>query len=112
MKKICFVIACLVSGVASAQTVNLNCYTEHKGLSPETRTQYTVSVEFLEDGAILNVDGKLTFLTQQYDAPVAFYSMNPWYNLQIGNRDYSTKYALGVPSNEPFALYLSCDEIN
>ena len=99
MKKICFVIACLVSGVASAQTVNLNCYTEHKGLSPETRTQYTVSVEFLEDGAILNVDGKLTFLTQQYDAPVAFYSMNPWYNLQIGNRDYSTKYALGVPSN-------------
>ncbi len=78
---------------------------------PTVKESYDVIVQFLDDGAILTVDGKKYELKQQYDARVAFYSVNPWYNLQIGNRDYMTKYSLGIPTNESFARYTSCEEI-
>lgn len=95
--------------------IHLLCTTDiatHPSADPTVKESYDVQVKFLDDGAILTVDGKQVPLKQVYDARVAFYSMEPWYNLQIGNRDYSTKYALGIPTNEDFARYTSCKEID
>lgn len=111
MKKLLFLYAALLPNIVSAQVVNLKCWTNFPDLKPTTQREYNASVEFLDDGAILTIDDKKITLKQEYDAPVVFYSEDPWYNLQIGNRKYLTKYALGVPSDEDFALYLNCEEV-
>lgn len=75
-------------------------------------TDYNVVVHFLDDGALLNIDGQEYELKQQYDARVAYYRFDPWYNLQIGNRDFATKYSLGVPGGDGAAKYTSCEELD
>ena len=95
--------------------VHLICKTDiarHPSTDSNVKESYDVHVKFLDDGAILNIDGASYALKQEYDARVSFYSDNPWYNLQIGNRNYATKYALGIPTNEPFARYVPCEEID
>ena len=100
---------------AMADSVHLLCKTdiaEHPSTDPNVKESYDVLVNFLDDGAILTVDGVEYNLKQQYDARVVFYSAEPWYNLQIGNRDYATKYSLGIPTKEEFARYTFCEEID
>lgn len=95
--------------------VHLLCTTgiaEKPSTDSSVKESYDVRVKFLDDGAMLMVDGNEYELKQVYDARVEFYRTDPWYNLQIGNREYSTKYALGIPTNEDFARYTSCKEID
>lgn len=115
MKQLLLLPIILLSVPAMADTVHLLCKTdiaERPSTDSNVKEFYDVVVNFLDDGAILTVDGVEYNLKQQYDARVAFYSMEPWYNLQIGNRDYATKYSLGIPTNEDFARYTSCEEID
>ena len=117
MKKILLLVVILLpfAAMADQDTVRLLCKTgieTEPSMDPNVKESYDVVVKFLDDGAILTIDGVDYDLEQEYyDAPVAFYRMDPWYNLQIGNRNHSTKYALGIPSNEEFARYTSCEEI-
>lgn len=117
MKKLLVLPLVLLSLVACSEQkeVHLLCTTDiatTPSKDPNVKESYDVRVKFLNDGAILTVDGNEYKLKQEYDVPVAFYSMEPWYNLQIGNRNYSTKYTLGIPTNEGFARYTSCKEID
>jgi len=116
MKKLFLLPMVLLSLTAYAEQdeIHLLCTTDiatHPSSDPKVKESYDVRVTFLEDGAILNIDGAEYNLKQEYDARVSFYSNEPWYNLQIGNRNYATKYALGIPTNEGFARYTSCKEL-
>ena len=118
MKKLLLlpIILLSVPAMADADNVHLVCRTNittTPSTDPNVKESYDVKIMFLDDGAILTVDGTEYNLKQQYDdARVAYYSMEPWFNLQIGNRDYPTKYTLGIPTNENFARYTSCEEID
>lgn len=117
MKKILLVPIILLSMPVMADTDNIHlvCKTdiaERPSSDPNVKESYDVRIKFLDDGAILIFDGTEYELKQQYDARVSFYRSDPWFNLQIGNRDYTTKYALGIPTNEKFARYTFCEEID
>mgnify|MGYP001052995877 FL=1 len=92
------------------KTLHLVCKTTPSETAPSVRPQYDVTVNLLADGATLTIDGQTYDLIQEYDAPVSFYRHDPWYNFQIGNRKYG-KYALGIPTNENFARYITCEEV-
>ncbi len=117
MKKLLLlpIILLSVPAMADSDNVHLVCRTDIATIpstDPNVKESYDVKIKFLDDGAILTFDGVEYQLKQQYDVRVAYYSMEPWFNLQIGNRDYSTKYALGIPTNENFARYTACEEID
>lgn len=117
MRKVLLLSVVLLSmpAIADVDSVHLVCRTDI-ATTPSTdsnvKESYDVRIKFLDDGAILTFEGAEYELKQQYDARVAYYSMEPWFNLQIGNRDHSTKYALGIPTNENFARYTACEEID
>lgn len=113
MRKMLLILPLLVFATSSlfAETIRLTCKTDLSEHDQNVREQYDVVVTILDDGAVLNIDGKEIPLKQQYDAKVSYYSVDPWYSLQIGNRDYSAKYALGIPTDEPFARYTLCEEV-
>ena len=115
MKKL-FMLLMSLSLIACAEQdeIHLLCTTNvatRPSTDPTVKESYDVRVKFLDDGAILTVDGAEYNLKQEYDARVSFYSNEPWYNLQIGNRNYATKYVLGIPTNEGFARCTSCEEL-
>lgn len=113
MKKLFFVMAAMTCLTACEEkepdTLHLICRTSLSETDPTVKEQYDVTVKFLDDGAILIVDGVEYALEQEYDAKVAYHRVDPWYNFQIGNRQLG-KYALGIPSNEDFARYTQCEE--
>lgn len=113
MKKL-FIIMAAMAGLAACEkkepdTLHLICRTTLSETDPTVKEQYDVTVKFLDDGAILIVDGVEYELEQDYDARVAYHRFDPWYNFQIGNRHFG-KYALGIPSEEGFARYTQCEE--
>ncbi|MDE6481623.1 MAG: hypothetical protein K2L25_02265 [Alphaproteobacteria bacterium] len=113
MKKLFIVMAAMTCLAACEKkepdTLHLICRTSLSETDPTVKEQYDVTVKFLDDGAILIVDGVEYALEQGYDARVEYYRFDPWYNFQIGNRQFG-KYALGIPSNEGFARYTQCEE--
>lgn len=117
MKKLLVLTIVLLSLSAcnEQKEVHLVCTTDittTPSKDKNVKESYDVVVKFLDDGALLTVDGTEYELKQEYDVRVAFYRFEPWYNLQIGNRNYPTKYALGIPTNEDFARYTLCEEID
>ena len=117
MKKILFILPIVLLALTGCEKneVHLVCRTgiETKpSTDPNVKESYDVMVKFLDDGALLTVDGVEYELKQNFDARVEYSRFDPWFNLQIGNRDSSTKYTLGIPSNEGFARYTTCEEID
>ena len=117
MKKILFVLPIALLALAGCEKneVHLLCKTgieANPSTDPSVKESYDVRVKFLDDGALLTVDGVEYELEQQYEARVEYSRSNPWFNLQIGNKKAATKYSLGIPSNEGFARYTSCEEID
>lgn len=117
MKKLLLLPTVLLTLVACSEQneVHLLCTTgiaENPSTDSGVKESYDVRVKFLDDGAMLMVDGQEYELKQEYDVQVSFYRTEPWYNLQIGNRNHATKYSLGIPTNEDFARYTSCEEID
>lgn len=114
MKKL-FIVMLAITSLAACNkkepdTLHLICRTTLSETDPTVKEQYDVTVKFLDDGAILTVDGTEYKLEQDYDnARVSYHRWDPWYNFQIGNRNFG-KYALGIPSNEGFARYTKCKE--
>ena len=108
MKKIMVLFGVLLSLVACHENkeVHLLC----RGMDMDYNVN--VVVRFLDDGALLNIDGQEYELKQQYDARAVYYRFDPWYNLQIGNRDFATKYSLGVHADDGTAEYTMCEEID
>lgn len=115
MKKIFFVLAIVVSmaacGKKDSDTLHLTCRTSLSDIDSSVKEQYDVTIRFIKDGAVLTVDGQEYELEQGNDAATEFYRFDPWYNFQIGNRQFG-KYALGIPTSEGFARYTICEEIN
>jgi len=118
MKKILFVLPVALLALAGCEKkeVHLICKTGIE-TSPSTdsnvKESYDINVKFLDDGALLTVDGVEYELEQDYDdARVSYHRFDPWYNLQIGNRQFSTKYSVGIPSDEGAARYTACEEVD
>lgn len=119
MKKILFALPIILSMFSAcdkqSEDIHLICKTgveEFPSTDPNVKSSYDVVVRLLDDGAIIFVDGVEYAMKQEYDARVSFYSTEPWYRLEIGNRNYATKYALGIPTDEEFARYTSCEEVS
>ena len=104
MKKIILFCGLLLSLVACEKKDEVHL------LCKSSTDSYDVIVRFLNDGAMLTVNGQEYELKQQYDARVAYYRFDPWYNFQIGNRDFSTKYSLGVLTDNGTPFYTPCEE--
>ena len=100
MKKLHFLLLAMFLPCAGfAEVVHLNC---------EGRD---VVVDFLDDGALITVDGSRYAFIQEYDARAAYYNADPWMRLEIGRRDQPTKYAFGEIVND-IATYKPCQELN
>lgn len=119
MRKNLIVLPILLSILSACdkqpETIHLVCKTgieEFPSKDPNVKSSYDVVVRFLDDGAIMVVDGVEYAMEQEYDVRVSFFSAEPWYSLQIGNRNHATKYALGIPTDEEFARYISCEEVS
>lgn len=88
MKKILMLLPVLVlCGCDGNETIKLKC----------DNISEPVTVTLLKDGAILNVGDQEYALTQQFEARVVYFRFDPWYNFQIGNKDFlpEYKYSLG-----------------
>ena len=119
MKKIIFCLPVLLCVLTACDrrpdTVHLICKTgieQTPSADTNVKSSYDVIVRFLDDGAVIIVDGVEYLMDQEYDARVSFYRTEPWYNLQIGTRNHATKYSLGIPTNEEFARYTSCEQVS
>ena len=57
----------------------------------------------------------ILFSTNVYSAnltlPHHLMCETPWYNFKIDAPEMNNKYSLGIPTNEPFARYTSCKEV-
>ena len=93
---------------------HLVCKTSLSEYDPNVKESYDVRiVEQNKDSIVLNVDGESVVLIKQLDkdGTVYYYSENPWYNFRIDDPNMQIKYSLGIPTNEPFARYTSCAEV-
>jgi len=106
-------IFALAASPVYAETIRLNCKTELSETDPSVKPQYDVTVTILADGAILTIDGQEFTLDQENDAGISFSRWDPWYRFTIGDRKLAPnhKYALGIPTNESFARYTLCEEV-
>ncbi len=113
MKKTLFflMVALLGLGACDKQPDTLRLICEHREPVdiPQRVEFYEVNINFNDKVAVVSGKGEEYELQQQYDAPVAFYRTEPWYNLQIGNREFSNKYTLGISMNDS-VVYIPCHE--
>ena len=115
MKKLLLIlpIFTLFSSSLFAETIQLECNTTLSETDNSVKERYDVSVSISDDTAILNIDGNEFTLDIDDQTPdiKAFYRWNPWYRFAIDDPMFEYKYALGIPTDEDFARYTMCQEV-
>jgi hypothetical protein len=118
MNRLFFVLVILFStNVYSANLTlphHLICETSLSKYDSNVKESYDIKIigEY-SNGIVLNIDGESLVLTKniEKDGSVFYYSETPWYNFKIDAPEMKNKYSLGIPTNEPFARYTSCKEV-
>ena len=113
MKKLLLVLPLVVltTGPLSAETIKLTCRTGLSKTDPSVKELYDVTVTIADEKATLNIDGQEFILEQENDAGISFSRWDPWYRFAIGDRQMASKYSLGIPTEEDFARYTTCEEV-
>ncbi|MBQ2844860.1 MAG: hypothetical protein IJE79_02505 [Alphaproteobacteria bacterium] len=118
MKKIALVLPVLFFGTfcnaAQSLPQHLICKTALSEYDPNVKESYDVRITEYANGIVLNIDNESFVLIKMIakDGTVYYYSETPWYNFRIDNDpQMASKYNLGIPTNEPFARYTSCREV-
>ena len=84
MKKLLFILPVVLIALTGCEKneVHLICKTgieTQPSTDPNVKEFYEVMVKFLNDGALLTVDGVEYELKQQYDARVVYGRFDPWF---------------------------------
>ena len=118
MKKMFFILPIIfcASVCYANQTLpkHLICEKSLSEHDPNVKESYDVKIDEYQNGIALTVDGEGWVLIKytEEDGTVYYYNEKPWYNFRINDPQMSaSQYNLGIPTNEPFACYTSCMEV-